>query len=90
MSKTDEWHPMLADISRLESKLLECQLASYIFINPTVHFIVCQTLFGDYVIVSCYFELKLTRYASTYFMQSGMKFQLDPTKDIDFLHILLW
>ena len=55
-------------------------------IPPTVHFIaVCQRLFGDNFIITCFIlELKLTCYTSMFFMSSGTKFQLDPAKDKTF------
>ena len=39
--------------------------------NVTVHFIlVCQMLFGDNFFIRCNFQLKLTRYVSTFFVCS--------------------
>ena len=54
-----------------------------------VHFtLVCHTLFVDNCFIQFHFEPNLTQYASTFFMYSEVKLELDPTKDISFPRIL--
>jgi len=42
---------------------------------------VCQSLFGDYFFILWFYKLKLAWYVSSYVLYSGMKLQLDPTKN---------
>ena len=50
-------------------------------------YVVISSMFCDiFFITVFFFELKLTWYASMFFIKSETKFQLDPTKDKEFPH----
>ena len=78
--------PWCCSSSALWSTVEAC-LHFLLILNATVHFIsLCQRLFGDNFFIICFFQLKLSRCVSTFFIRPETKFQLDPTKDKEFPH----